>query len=352
MRQLKFTEATPVQAAVWAAACQGQDVQAVAEPGTGKTLAYLLPALVRVHQLLQQEQQQLGHGAAPGSHISGGSSRAGVVEPLVLVVAPSRELAQQVWGVCKRLYAATRLSSAVVYGGVDKQEQLQMLQRRRPLLLVATPGRLLDLLDSSSSSSEAGVEVAPHQPQQQQRQRQGGLSLGRVQLLVLDEADKMLSVGFRPQLERIAAQLALLGPPAAGAAAADAAGGDAAQEPEKKKKRKKTAKGLAVQQQGARPRPQVLLLTATLDPELRQVADGWLQDPLRVRVNQGADAISKTITQVGAQQMSCCCCCCSSISSAAFAVGVHPVLRHHAASAAASAGPGQHWASASGDRVA
>jgi len=65
MRQLKFTEATPVQAAVWAAACQGQDVQAVAEPGTGKTLAYLLPALVRVHQLLQQEQQQLGHGSGP-----------------------------------------------------------------------------------------------------------------------------------------------------------------------------------------------------------------------------------------------------------------------------------------------
>jgi ATP-dependent RNA helicase DDX5/DBP2 len=236
MRQLKFNEATPVQAAVWAAACRGQDVQAVAEPGTGKTLAYLLPALVRVHQLLQQE---LG----AGSHATS-SSR---VEPLVLVVAPSRELAQQVWGVCKRLYAATRLSSAVVYGGVDKQEQLALLQRRRPLLLAATPGRLLDLLDSSSSGA-AGAEA--------QQQQQGGLSLARVQLLVLDEADKMLSVGFRPQLERIAAQLALLGPPAADGTASGG-GGNAAEEPEKRKKKKKQAKGLAMQQQGGRQRPQV-----------------------------------------------------------------------------------------------
>jgi superfamily II DNA/RNA helicase len=207
------------------------------KPGTGRTLAWLLPALVHVHQQLQQEQQQLGGRAAASSittaaaaSSSSSSSRAGVAEPSVLVVTPSRELVQQVASVYKQLQADTRFGSAAACSGVDQQAQQQMLQHRRTLLLVATPGRLLAML--SRSSSMAGG-------QQQQQQQQGWLSLARVQLLVLDNEDRMGSMSSWAQLERFVAHLPRLGQPAAsGMVAADAAGCDAADQPEKRRVRK------------------------------------------------------------------------------------------------------------------
>ena len=190
---LGFSEPTPVQAQCWPMCSAERDVQAVAEPGSGKTLGYLLPALVRLHGALSGGQTAAAVGAAAGEKqrlaaaAAAGAATEAVVQPLVLVLAPSRELAQQVAVQCKGLWGITGVSCGCVYGGVDKGQQVAGLAARKPQLLVATPGRLLDLVDD------------------------GVVGLGGVQLLVLDEADKMLSVGFRPQLERLGGMMGLVG---------------------------------------------------------------------------------------------------------------------------------------------
>ncbi|KAG1659531.1 hypothetical protein FOA52_016154 [Chlamydomonas sp. UWO 241] len=157
------TEPTPIQECCWPSACAGGDVQGVAQPGSGKTLAYLLPAFARV--------QDAGH--------DGASNPEG---PLVLVIVPTRELAIQVAQQARALRAVSGLRTAVVYGGVPKEGQALLLAKR-PHALVATPGRLLDLMDD------------------------GVLSLAQVSCVVLDEADKMLSLGFEAQLKRLHATL-------------------------------------------------------------------------------------------------------------------------------------------------
>jgi superfamily II DNA/RNA helicase len=148
--------------------------------------------------------------------------------------------------------------------------QINLLQQRKPQLLVATPGRLLDLLDS------------------------GALSLGITSLVVLDEADKMLSVGFEPQLQRLKALL--LERPAPSAAAAGST------EPSSgKKKGKKQKKQVLVPEAAASGQQcQVLLFSATLPTAVRQTANGWLKAGYAsVSCSADADAISNTITQVG-----------------------------------------------------
>jgi len=142
-----------------------------------------------------------------------------------------------------------------------------VLQRRQPQLLVATPGRLLDLLDS------------------------GVLGLNSVNFVVLDEADKMLSVGFEPQLQRLKALLLERQP--AAAAAEDAA-------KPSKKKQKKQKKALEDGPNQGPAAVQVLLFSATLPKAVRQTADAWLKPGHHsVSCSAGADSISRTITQVG-----------------------------------------------------
>lgn len=152
----QFTVPTPVQAAAIPVALEGKDVFATAQTGTGKTLAFLLPVM---HQLLQQ----------PANGVA------------VLVLVPTRELAMQVAEQYDALRGAKLPPVALVMGGDNERKQLSQLRRAR--LVVATPGRLEDFLD------------------------RGLVSLRAVQVLVLDEADRMFDMGFLPSIRRIAALL-------------------------------------------------------------------------------------------------------------------------------------------------
>ena len=153
---------TPVQAAAIPEALAGRDVLAAAQTGTGKTAAFLLPTMDR-----------LGH--VPRSRARG---RAAAQGPLMLVVTPTRELAQQIEDVCKAIAKRTGHRSVTVVGGVGYNPQKDALKRGCDIL-IATPGRLQDLID------------------------QEACSLDQVQVLVLDEADRMLDMGFLPAVRRI-----------------------------------------------------------------------------------------------------------------------------------------------------
>jgi superfamily II DNA/RNA helicase len=262
MAKLGYVEPTPIQQAAWKPAAAGRDVQGVAEPGSGKTLAYLLPLLTRL-----ADMQPPAAAAAAAGDGSGSSSSSSVapVQPQGLILAPSRELAQQVFAVAASLAGVTGVSSSCVFGGVPKQQQAEKLSALLPRLLVATPGRLLELIGD------------------------GLIGLGSVQVVVLDEADKMLSVGFEPQLQLLKGMLL-----------SDRQGSG-----KQKKKRKQAdsaaaaGPGASQQQKQGGGRPQVLLFTATLPAAVQATADVWLL-PAAVRVSctAGADSISRTITQV------------------------------------------------------
>ncbi len=146
-----FVSPTPIQAQAIPPALAGTDVIGCAQTGTGKTAAFAIPMIERL--------------------AGGAGLRA-------LVLAPTRELALQIHDCFAKLGTLSRVSAAAVIGGEAMGPQLEAL-RRRPDVLVATPGRLLDHLDRRS------------------------LSLGTIRILVLDEADRMLDMGFAPQLERI-----------------------------------------------------------------------------------------------------------------------------------------------------
>lgn len=159
-----YTTPTPIQAQAIPLALQHMDLMAGAQTGTGKTAAFSLPIL---HTLLPLASTS----TSPAKH------------PIrALVLAPTRELAIQVYDNIKTYAKHTALRSTVVYGGVDIKTQTPILKTGVEIL-VATPGRLLDHLEQKT------------------------LSLNQVQFLVLDEADRMLDMGFMPDLKRILALL-------------------------------------------------------------------------------------------------------------------------------------------------
>ena len=157
IRELEYREPTPVQAGAIPAAMTGSDVLATAQTGTGKTAAFLLPIL---HRLLSQPR---------------GGTRA-------VVVSPTRELAEQIEEACRGFSKHTTLKSALIVGGKSFGMQERAL-RAGPDILVATPGRLIDHM------------------------AQGSARVDRVTTLVLDEADRMLDMGFLPDVKRIVARL-------------------------------------------------------------------------------------------------------------------------------------------------
>lgn len=273
MAKLGHHEPMPIQAATWPAAVAGKDVQGVAEPGSGKTLAYLMPVLASLAQ-----QQMSGTASAASSALGQNAVRpnssSDAVQPRVLVLAPSRELAQQVFANCKALFAVTAASTSCVFGGVPKEEQIQKLLQQQPAVLVATPGRLLDLVDS------------------------GVVDLQQIHAIVLDEADKMLSVGFEPQLQRLKGILL--------DSKGSAAGQSKSQTQQKSKKHKKPKEEQGDTVTAGSVRPQVLLFTATFPAGVQATAEAWLQpDAVKVTCRAGADSISRTITQVGALLLPC-----------------------------------------------
>lgn len=188
-----YTEPTPVQAEAIPKALEGRDLMATAQTGTGKTAAFVLPALQR----LAHPAQKPGRG------------------PRVLVLTPTRELAQQVTDAVRSYGKLLRVRSGSILGGMPYREQLRLLSA--PVdLIVATPGRLVDLLD------------------------RGKLNLSRLEVLVLDEADRMLDMGFSDDVDKIA---------------------------------------------GASPTDrQTLLFTATMDNTMARLASRLLRDPERIEI--------------------------------------------------------------------
>ncbi len=161
LRAAQYKRPTPVQSQAWPVAMMGMDLVGLAETGSGKTLAFALPAIVHVN-------------AQPPSRDGDG--------PIALVLAPTRELASQIHEECVRFGQPCGVRSVCIYGGVPRTEQIQSL-RRAPEMVVATPGRLADLLSMRKTE------------------------LSHCTYLVLDEADRMLDLGFEPQIRSLLHQM-------------------------------------------------------------------------------------------------------------------------------------------------
>jgi superfamily II DNA/RNA helicase len=159
-----YAEPTPIQAQTIPVLLGGRDVIASAQTGTGKTAAFILPALQRL----------AAQGPRPPS------KRRGVGVPGVLVLAPTRELAQQVATQSARYGQNVRLRTVCVFGGAPYPPQNREIERGVDVL-VATPGRLMDHIE------------------------RGRVDLSKLQVLVLDEADRMLDMGFSEDVDRICA---------------------------------------------------------------------------------------------------------------------------------------------------
>jgi len=152
LQKNKFVTPTPIQYQSIPPAIEGKDIMGIAQTGTGKTLAFGIPMIQRLAQ-------------------SQGKSKG-------LIILPTRELALQVNDTLKKVGGSLGLKTAILIGGESMNKQLKML-KANPHILIATPGRLIDHMES------------------------GRVKLNNVHILVLDEADRMLDMGFAPQIKRI-----------------------------------------------------------------------------------------------------------------------------------------------------
>ncbi|XP_075501231.1 ATP-dependent RNA helicase-like protein DB10 isoform X1 [Primulina tabacum] len=156
VRHAGFSVPTPIQAQTWPIALQGRDIVAIAKTGSGKTLGYLIPGFIHLKQLRNNP----------------------ILGPTVLVLSPTRELATQILDEAVKFGRSSKITCTCLYGGAQKGPQLRDLFRGVDIV-VATPGRLNDILESRK------------------------VSLRQVSYLVLDEADRMLDMGFEPQIRKI-----------------------------------------------------------------------------------------------------------------------------------------------------
>lgn len=200
IKAVGYTEPTPIQQQAIPVVLQGRDILGLAQTGTGKTAAFALPILQRL-------------------------TRGPLRQVRVLIVAPTRELAEQIHESISELGRKTKVRSATIYGGVGKGPQVTALQRSVEIV-VACPGRLLDLIG------------------------EGVVNLSHVEVLVLDEADRMCDMGFLPDIRRILKHL-----------------------PQKR---------------------QTLFFSATMPDDTRELADSILNDPVTVQI--GMIAPAKTVT--------------------------------------------------------
>ncbi|KAI9659902.1 MAG: ATP-dependent RNA helicase dbp2 [Bathelium mastoideum] len=203
-----FSKPTAIQSQGWPMALSGRDVVGIAETGSGKTLTYCLPAIVHIN-------------AQPLLAPSDG--------PIVLVLAPTRELAVQIQQEVTKFGKSSRIRNTCVYGGVPKGPQIRDLARGVEVC-IATPGRLIDMLES------------------------GKTNLRRVTYLVLDEADRMLDMGFEPQIRKIIGQI--------------------------------------------RPDRQTCMWSATWPKEVRQLAADYQTDFIQVNIGSTDLAANHRITQI------------------------------------------------------
>lgn len=206
-----YTAPTPIQSQAIPVVFEGCDLLAGAQTGTGKTAAFALPIVQRLAEHPSPHKRRV---------------------PRALVLVPTRELAAQVSEEMNNYARRLSLRSTMIYGGVTIQAQIERLQRGVDIV-VATPGRLLDHAE------------------------RGTVNLGRVEFLVLDEADRMLDLGFIDDIKRVAEYLP--------------------------------------------PKRQTLLFSATYSKTIKQLADQLLDHPRRIEVappNIAADAVAQVVYQV------------------------------------------------------
>lgn len=156
-----YTSPTPIQARAIPVVLEGRDIIACAQTGTGKTAAFALPSIHRLIAADLKDEKQRNY------------------LPKVLVLVPTRELALQVQETFSTFARPFGINAVSIIGGVSIGVQMNNLRRRSPRIVVATPGRLLDILE------------------------QGGINLSAINTLILDEADRMLDMGFIPDTKRI-----------------------------------------------------------------------------------------------------------------------------------------------------
>ncbi len=202
-----YQSTTPIQHQAIPHILAGRDVLGCAQTGTGKTAAFALPILDRLNAEPAVKRRQVR----------------------ALVVAPTRELAQQIYESFQTYGRRLNLPGTVIYGGVSQNRQVQAL-RRGVDIVVATPGRLLDLI------------------------QQGHCDLSAVRHVVLDEADRMLDMGFMPDIKRIISYV-----------------------PERR---------------------QTLLFSATMPREIRQLANDLLQSPEQITVTPESPAVERIVQSV------------------------------------------------------
>jgi ATP-dependent RNA helicase RhlE len=206
-----YTAPTPIQAGAIPLVFEGRDLMAGAQTGTGKTAAFALPIVQRLSEKIPREKRR---------------------KPRALVLVPTRELAAQVSEEMNTYARRLALRSTMIYGGVAIQAQIERLHRGVDIV-VATPGRLLDHAERRT------------------------IDLSRIQVLVLDEADRMLDLGFIDEIKKVAEYLP--------------------------------------------PKRQTLLFSATYSPSIKQLADQLLNRPQRIEVarsNIAADAVTQAIYEV------------------------------------------------------
>ncbi|KAK9502540.1 hypothetical protein O3M35_011304 [Rhynocoris fuscipes] len=208
IRKQGYDNPTPIQAQGWPIALSGRDMVGIAQTGSGKTLAYVLPAIVHINN---QPRLRPRDG------------------PIALILAPTRELAQQIQQVATDFGSSTDVRNTCVFGGAPKGGQARDLERGVEIL-IATPGRLIDFLEK------------------------GTTNLKRCTYLVLDEADRMLDMGFEPQIRKIIEQI--------------------------------------------RPDRQVLMWSATWPKEVRNLAEEFLHNYIQLNIGSLELAANHNIQQI------------------------------------------------------
>ncbi|XP_017879415.1 DEAD-box ATP-dependent RNA helicase 20 [Ceratina calcarata] len=208
IRKQGFAEPTAIQAQGWPIALSGRDLVGIAQTGSGKTLAYILPATVHINN-----QPRLNRGDGP----------------IVLILAPTRELAQQIQSVARDFGSSSCIRNTCIFGGSPKGPQARDLERGVEIC-IATPGRLIDFLEK------------------------GTTNLRRCTYLVLDEADRMLDMGFEPQIRKIIEQI--------------------------------------------RPDRQVLMWSATWPKEVQALAEDFLTDYIQINIGSLTLAANHNIRQI------------------------------------------------------
>ncbi|KAF8802418.1 DEAD-domain-containing protein [Phlegmacium glaucopus] len=208
IRAQGFDSPTPIQCQAWPMALSGRDVVAIAQTGSGKTISFALPAMLHINA------QPL---LAPGDG------------PIALVLAPTRELAVQIQQECTKFGSNSRIRNTAIYGGAPKGPQIRDLQRGVEIV-IATPGRLIDMLETQKTN------------------------LRRVTYLVMDEADRMLDMGFEPQIRKIVSQI--------------------------------------------RPDRQTLMFSATWPKDVQKLANDFLRDMIQVNIGSMELTANHNIQQV------------------------------------------------------